>query len=58
MHIYLVDLFEAFCPKDKCDYFGESKELILYRDDASHASIEGALNAYDFFKGQIINIMD
>ena len=57
-NIYLIDLFEAFCPKDKCDYFGESKELILYRDDASHASIEGAQNASGIFEEQIINIID
>jgi len=53
-----IDLFDKFCPNEKCTYFAENPNIILYRDIASHSSIEGALNAASSFKKQLTNILE
>ncbi|MEI6428139.1 MAG: acyltransferase family protein [Pseudanabaena sp. ELA607] len=37
----IVDLFDVFCPVEQCTYSAKNGQL-LYRDDLSHPSVEGA----------------
>ena len=53
-----IDLYEAFCPKNFCDYFDISSEIMLYRDSASHPSVEGVINSEFLFKKQLMKIID
>ncbi|WP_081972563.1 acyltransferase family protein [Leptolyngbya sp. KIOST-1] len=39
--IRVVDLFDVFCPGDRCTYSASNGEL-LYRDEYSHPSVEAA----------------
>lgn len=39
--IHIVDLFDTFCPKKICTYNAANGDL-LYRDEYSHPSVEGA----------------
>lgn len=38
--IHIVDLFDIFCPEDRCTYTASNGQ-ILYRDEFSHPSVEG-----------------
>jgi hypothetical protein len=38
--IRIIDLFDVFCPEDKCSYNAKNGQ-ILYRDEFSHPSVEG-----------------
>jgi hypothetical protein len=37
----IIDLFDIFCPEEKCTYHAKNSQ-VLYRDEYSHPSIEGA----------------
>ena len=52
-----IDLYEAFCPKNFCDYFDSSSEIMLYRDSYSHPSVEGVINSKFLFKKQLMKII-
>ncbi|MGB3200211.1 MAG: SGNH hydrolase domain-containing protein, partial [Nodosilinea sp.] len=39
--IRIVDLFDVFCPSNRCTYNAANDEL-LYRDEYSHPSVEAA----------------
>ena len=56
--VYMIDLFDIFCPQDKCTYFNYSKNIILYRDEASHPSFEAALYSSQSFQDQLKKIFN
>lgn len=37
----VLDLFDVFCPKQKCTFLNE-RGTFMYRDEFSHPSIEGS----------------
>jgi peptidoglycan/LPS O-acetylase OafA/YrhL len=37
--ISVVDLFDVFCPKETCTYYGKNN-AVMYRDEFSHPSVE------------------
>jgi hypothetical protein len=39
--IKMIDVFDVFCPDDKCTYTIPSG-VVLYRDEYSHPSVEAA----------------
>jgi peptidoglycan/LPS O-acetylase OafA/YrhL len=39
--LHIVDIFDVFCPEDQCTYNAKNGQ-ILYRDEHSHPSVEGA----------------
>ena len=39
--LQIVDIFDVFCPEDQCTYSAKNGQ-ILYRDEYSHPSVEGA----------------
>lgn len=39
--LHIVDIFDVFCPEDQCTYNAKNGQ-ILYRDEFSHPSVEGA----------------
>ena len=47
--IKVVDVFDVFCPRDACDYFGQDGS-VLYRDEWSHPSVEGARLSADLIR--------
>lgn len=40
-NLLIVDLMDIFCPKAEFSYYGKNN-TILYRDEASHPSVEAA----------------
>ena len=42
--ITVINVDSVFCPDETCSFFGEN-DLILYRDQYSHPSVEAALSA-------------
>jgi peptidoglycan/LPS O-acetylase OafA/YrhL len=38
--LHTVDVFDVFCPEEQCTYMAKNGQ-ILYRDEASHPSVEG-----------------
>ena len=57
-NLYKIDLFNDFCPDEECSYFDKETKNIIYRDAASHVSVEKAIQTSESFKKKLQRILN